>query len=370
MAGRNRPSRARKGGGIILALVSAILPAACAGSNGEESRALFELERLAFVPKGAASIGGITANYADCSIERPLLMDLFEFSRDDGEYYGFEGWARRDAFQTESGASRGGSGSWPLYLDYYEAEELARRRGMRLPTAKEWLHVATGGGRQPYPWGTKFGHGIANTLALEVGSPTAVGTFERGRDSVFGCYDMYGNVWEWVSDVVPGYRDLLVFDLRTRDPGGKEVVQVVFVEPERDPLTHQPLESSVLGASYTTSVLETPRHTPNLFNEMEVVPETTEHKSIKRVFYNAKRLPRRNLSPDVGARMCADAESYLWATAGRWGSGREARRRVRATGARWAQGSRREVVLAFLEELAAREEAPPALAWLVEGARR
>ena len=75
-----------------------------------------------------------------------------------------------------------------------------------------------------------------------------------------------------------------------------------------------------------------------------------------------------------GARMCADAERYLWEKAGEWGSGggggESTRARVTAVGRRWARDpTARDGLLALLKELRTRPGAPAALAWLAEGAR-
>jgi formylglycine-generating enzyme required for sulfatase activity len=77
---------------------------------------------------------------------------------------------------------------------------------MRIPSAKEWIHVAVGRKRMRYPWGAKAGR-FANTIDISVNRPVPVGTFENGRVDLFGCYDMLGNVWEWVADEVrtPGW---------------------------------------------------------------------------------------------------------------------------------------------------------------------
>ncbi|MEW6072275.1 MAG: SUMF1/EgtB/PvdO family nonheme iron enzyme [Planctomycetota bacterium] len=313
-----------------------LLAAACGPGTGEGSRALWELERLAFVPAGPATIPGFVETHADCSLERAIVIDLFEFSRLDGAVYGFERAAGE--FRTDAATPGEEKRNWPLFLSLPEAQDLAARRGMRLPTAREWLHVATGDGTQAYPFhATSFQQGIANTLELDVGTPTPIGTFERGKSLPFGCYDLLGNVWEWVVDLVPGYEDLH------------------FHAPEVDPQSGEALECSVLGGGFDSV-------------ERRTFGPALEAKG-PRLRVHARRQPRGTLSPAVGARMCADAEAYLWAKAGEWGSGAEARRRIRTTGGRWARTAGREVVGTFLDALAGRPGAPAALRWLAEGAR-
>lgn len=331
-----------------LRLAPLLWAAACAPAPGVESRALHELERLAFVPPARCTLDEYTSwPFADCSLERAIVFDRFELTRGDrafylstpsrGEQLGWTADAARDAPDRVD---------WPAYLDFHEAEEVAALRGMRLPTPREWIHVAVGRRGFPVPWGGRDMSLWANTrivvrdefgqrVDLSLKSPWNVGSFENGRSRPFGCYDLLGNAWEWVDGVVPG-------------------VEPLPTDPRIDELDDSfGTMASAMGGAFDTPLQYT---------------FSRESNRIPPLRFNARRLDKRTLSPSIGARMCADAEPYLWERAPLWGEGDAVRRRVQDVARRWCEDAlTRDELRRLLGDLCARPGAPAGLAWLREG---
>jgi hypothetical protein len=319
----------------------AVLFAACTRAEDPGTRALHELERLVFVPPADC----ILLPNSDLSLTRAIVFDRFEFTRADLRHYWPERPSRAGSIQwhTDAALDAPERADWPAALDFHEAGELAALRGMRLPTATEWLHVAVGRKEYQKPWGGSGREFFANTVVIQDGedfslrSPCSVGTFENGKSQPFGCYDLLGNVWEWVDGIVHGC-------VPTGLPGADELDEL---DDRAGTMT------CVMGGAYDT------RWRPTF--ELD--------RNLNRQRFHARRENKRTLGPSFGARMCADAEPYLWTNASRWGSGSAAHERVRAVGRRWAQEDAlaRAALRTLLAELRARPAAPEALTWLEEG---
>jgi hypothetical protein len=280
---------------------------------------LAELDRLAFVPAGECVLQPRSGFPIVCSNARPLLVDRFEATR--AEWRAFEAGAAEadEAFGAVLATWRTDTDAWPAsFMTLAEARGYAAARAMRLPTFREWIRIASGTRGLPYPWGGAEASSVANTLNLGVGHPLPVGTFEQGRTTL-GTYDMAGNVREWVEDRLP------------RAP--------------EDRTSSAP--AWAMGGSYLSR--------QRRLHELDVNGE---------LVFDQLDLEPASRSIDVGLRCVADAREYLLAHAGSYG-GERSRARLVAIGASWGRAA-----VPLLEELAAAPGAPPALAFLLEGARR
>lgn len=165
-----------------------------------------------------------------------------------GMVYGDQYWEEREGSCWKRPGGHGGEVRGEIrdyenhpvvHISWNDANSYARWSGKRLPTETEWEFAARGAHFKVWPWGDQWqpseGTHEANTAELHAGplgsldawrewwhsvhrrsgplpQTTPVGSFSPGGDSVFGCSDMAGNVYEWTATLSHLYGEVAACD--------------------------------------------------------------------------------------------------------------------------------------------------------------
>ncbi len=88
--------------------------------------------------------------------------------------------------------------TWYDALAYCEWLAKITGKAITLPSEAEWEKAARGDrDKREYPWGDIFDKNKCNTVESGIKGTTPVGKYSPAGDSLSGCADMAGNVWEW-----------------------------------------------------------------------------------------------------------------------------------------------------------------------------
>ena len=151
--------------------------------------------------------------------------EFLEFVKDGGygirRYWGKHGWEwRRREGATHPLFWRESCDGWvqenfddefPLkannpvvHVNWYEARAYCKWAGRRLPTEAEWEVAASGYQKRRFPWGEEPPTPERANLDWSHLGVVDVSAYPDG-DSVFGCRQMIGNLWEWTGSYLEPY---------------------------------------------------------------------------------------------------------------------------------------------------------------------
>ena len=161
--------------------------------------------------------------------ERPahqVYLDAFLIDVHEVTNVQFERFLRESNYKPTGPWKRGyqeGQENFPVrFVTWYDAKAYAKWAGRDLPSEAMWEKAARGPRGYVYPWGAAWRTGMAQTNAEVAAGPAQVGSYPDGK-SPYGCYDMGGNVWEWVDDWYDRfYYESLPSDNIVRNPTGPE----------------------------------------------------------------------------------------------------------------------------------------------------
>jgi hypothetical protein len=88
-----------------------------------------------------------------------------------------------------------------VYLDWFDAWAYARWKRRRLPSEEEWEKAARGTDGRRFPWGSEERTGAANIYEGDAAKKWFEPTAYPLDRSVYGVYDMAGNVSEWTETI-------------------------------------------------------------------------------------------------------------------------------------------------------------------------
>lgn len=206
----------------LIALATALGAAGCAEleppvrlSEGADGAPMVHVRGGGFV------MGSDAGNFDERPPHR-VHVEAFRIDRDEVTNQRFARFVAERGYRPEGPWRRGfgaGEERHPVrYVSWRDAREYCAWASKRLPTEAEWELAARGRAGRRYPWGDAWETERAHADQAPDAGCVAVGSYPEGA-SLYGAYDMAGNVWEWVAD----WYDRWLYRSRqgvTRSPSG------------------------------------------------------------------------------------------------------------------------------------------------------
>lgn len=172
-----------------------------ASSNTRKPKKASKIPGMVFIDSGEFIMGS-NERWDDESPEHisktnAFYIDLYEVTNRDYKKF-VDATQRTPPHHWTQGHTPKGKEDHPVtYVSWFDANDYCQWTGKRLPTEQEWEKAARGEGGNIYPWGNLWSLEKSNNPYKHSTGTQPVGSYPEGR-SVYGLYDMSGNVWEWV----------------------------------------------------------------------------------------------------------------------------------------------------------------------------
>lgn len=174
-------------GRLLLAMVAVVIAALISVSPGVREAMAAGTEGMVKVPEGKFLFGDEDEAELEGIMLKEYYIDKYEVTN-----AAFGKYKPAHKFPSSKATHPAVNVTWD------EAKAYCESMGKRLPTEEEWEKAARGTDGRAYPWGEDFDSARANSRESNINDTTPVGKYEGGK-SVYGAFDMSGNVREWVN---------------------------------------------------------------------------------------------------------------------------------------------------------------------------
>lgn len=179
------------------ALACSFYPSLVIEKNGKHWSLIDNMEMI-YIPAGLSYQGSDIGRYDEKPLHK-VKLDAFFIDIHEVTNVQFAGFVQATGYVPQGPWLRGYNDGEDLlparYITWYDAKTYAEWAGKRLPTEAEWEKAARGTGEAVFPWGDNWNPQVL----FSISGPNPVGT-NRLDVSPYGCFDMGGNVFEWVND--------------------------------------------------------------------------------------------------------------------------------------------------------------------------